>query len=466
MGQEESALIKEGSAQIFFPSDVDKSEVFYNPVQNFNRDLTCLVLQTFNEEQKHKTKLFEAFSATGLRSIRYAKEVTGFDSIIANDIDPNAVKIIERNLKINGVSGTVKSSLGDANHVMNKYQKSFDIIDLDPYSTVSIFLDSAINAVKNGGLLCITSTDGRTLCGQMQEQSYAWYNVMIVKCDFCHEFGIRALLTTIRTIAAKYKRTVEPLLSLAANFYFRVFVRVWDDSPNDIAETNSLFFYSPDTHYYYLQPIGKKVVRNGNASVRQAPVTVPGFTDPYTGTPMQIGGPLYTGPIQNKDFIKKLLDNIPKMKYFATIPRIEATLNSCIREIDAPFYHDLSIYTSILRCRTPSRELVVSVLEKMGYKTSGTHAKPGMIKTDASPEIIWNILRTWYGTTGKTIPEEESVARSVLIAPGSIDVPLDVDPDVKERLKLEKEICKYYSNPEKNFGPKPAAKSKKTKKSK
>ena len=41
----------------------------------------------------------------------------------------------------------------------------FDCIDLDPYGSPSIFLDSAIRSVKNGGLLLVTATDAGPLCG-------------------------------------------------------------------------------------------------------------------------------------------------------------------------------------------------------------------------------------------------------------------------------------------------------------
>ena len=36
--------------------------------------------------------------------------------------------------------------------------KRFDVIDLDPYGTACPFLDSAVQAVADGGLLCVTCT--------------------------------------------------------------------------------------------------------------------------------------------------------------------------------------------------------------------------------------------------------------------------------------------------------------------
>ena len=45
----------------------------------------------------------EALSATGLRSIRYARELPGegVHSIFANDLDPAAVQAIRRNIEFN-----------------------------------------------------------------------------------------------------------------------------------------------------------------------------------------------------------------------------------------------------------------------------------------------------------------------------------------------------------------------------
>lgn len=62
----------------------------------------------------NKIKILEALSATGLRSIRYAKEVTGVDEIIANDLMEEAVEMIKKNIKINDVENLVIPNQADA----------------------------------------------------------------------------------------------------------------------------------------------------------------------------------------------------------------------------------------------------------------------------------------------------------------------------------------------------------------
>jgi len=80
-----------------------------------------LVQQTFVQYKPHKLVVLEALSATGLRAIRYAKEIPlircvstsvrlligpyeGLRYVIANDLSPAAVEAMRRNVKANGLA--------------------------------------------------------------------------------------------------------------------------------------------------------------------------------------------------------------------------------------------------------------------------------------------------------------------------------------------------------------------------
>jgi len=58
--------------------------------------------------------ILEALSATGLRSIRYAKEIPNVKHIVANDWSKKAVIAIEENVRDNGVENIVSTSNSDA----------------------------------------------------------------------------------------------------------------------------------------------------------------------------------------------------------------------------------------------------------------------------------------------------------------------------------------------------------------
>lgn len=72
------------------------------------------VVNETTEGEKDGITILEALSATGLRSIRYAKEITNVKNIIANDISAKAEKDIQRNIKLNNVEKIVESSCDDA----------------------------------------------------------------------------------------------------------------------------------------------------------------------------------------------------------------------------------------------------------------------------------------------------------------------------------------------------------------
>jgi len=143
-------LIKEGQASMLFPKE---NEVFYNKVQVLNRDLSIMMLRLFAERRlrdKEAKRLkregltpeqitaqladvdwtkkvaetaaedglvvLDALAASGLRSIRYFKEVSGVKKVIVNDLEEAAVAQAHRNVAYNNVDPTrVVPQQGNAN---------------------------------------------------------------------------------------------------------------------------------------------------------------------------------------------------------------------------------------------------------------------------------------------------------------------------------------------------------------
>lgn len=91
---------------------------------------------------KEGLRVLEALSATGLRSIRYAKEVPGIKQIIANDLSPAAVKSIKESIRLNNVEHLVTASEANATTLMynsTSAQNRFDAIDLGTIKHFSFF---------------------------------------------------------------------------------------------------------------------------------------------------------------------------------------------------------------------------------------------------------------------------------------------------------------------------------------
>jgi len=96
-----SEIIKEGKVRVLvpkleaygvIPSDYapSKAPVFYNPVMEFNRDLTVLAFKAYQYLANHEISICEPFTSQGIRGIRFAVEVEGVTRVLLTDINTHA----------------------------------------------------------------------------------------------------------------------------------------------------------------------------------------------------------------------------------------------------------------------------------------------------------------------------------------------------------------------------------------
>ena len=229
-----------------------------------------------NGETSSGLTILEALAASGLRSLRYWKEVPGISSITINDLDPVAIELARENVVRNGMESSLADKLtttektcsgntneddkqkhrpsgitlqvGDATHEMYmsrlpptlppsqqnpsqlQQKPQYDVIDLDPYGSASPFLDAAIQSIKSGGLLAVTCTDMAALGGSHPETCYGRYAAFPVqRSGYLQELALRILLYQMSVVAGRYGRSIKPVLSVGMAFYCRVFVEVYDD---------------------------------------------------------------------------------------------------------------------------------------------------------------------------------------------------------------------------------------------
>ena len=212
-------------------------------------------------EQAQGIHILDALAATGLRSVRYLKEIPNVRHVTINDLVPEAVEVARQNCARNGIDlSRVSIEEGDACVLMYMNRdpsKRFDVIDLDPYGTAAPFLEPAVQAIADGGLLCVTCTDSPVLCGTYPEKCFSLYGSIPLRSKYHHEMALRVLLHAIDTAANKHKRHIVPWLSVSVDFYVRVFVRVFD-SPAEVKKSclrRANVFQSVRCPSFYVQPI-------------------------------------------------------------------------------------------------------------------------------------------------------------------------------------------------------------------
>lgn len=497
----------EGMARVIFK----KGQVFYNPVQVVNRDLSVLVLRWLQRQRPGKPmRILEALSATGLRAIRYAKEVPCVERVVANDLDPGAVQTIARNVAHNGgdVPGVVVPSCGDAITVMTAARapgEQFDVVDLDPYGGAAPFLDSAVQAVADGGVLAVTCTDLAVLCGNSPETCYARYGAAPLKGASAHEMALRIVLFAINAAANRHGRSIEVLLCVKIDFYVRLFVRVRSSKATaqlTHSQTSAVYQCSGCGTQRF-QPLGrvkhdaqsnskkKRRKKNDASKVESAappaaptagvrkfyPAAVADNVGPRCsiceGT-MVVGGPIYAGALADTSVCESLMEEMARGEgTFQARARVEALVRVASEEVQhAPLFMQLNAMCGVLKTNAPPAAALRTFLVGRNYAVSQSHTDPLALKTDAPPELIWDLLRIFakQSKTDKKKPsnlaKEEPRThltpgeRILAIEPSRVS-PEEVDFTIKRddigRGASGTAAPRFLPNPEPYWGPKSRA---------
>jgi tRNA (guanine26-N2/guanine27-N2)-dimethyltransferase len=391
---------------------------------------------------KFPFRILDALSATGLRAVRYAKEIPATTSVTANDLSAHAAASIKLNVLHNEIPHQVNVLTGDARAHMYRVgaskpgeQSHYEVIDLDPYGTATPFLDAAVGALVDGGLLCVTCTDAGVFASTgYLEKTFSQYGGLPMKGPHSHEGGLRLVLHAIAVCAARYGLAIEPLLSLSIDFYVRVFVRIYR-SPAQVKflASKTMAVYNCDSgcgawNTQFFAQIRELEGKNGGPSfhkfsLAQAPSTSQSCE--HCGFKTHLSGPMWGGPLHNPYFIRRILDAIPSLdeETYGTIPRIEGMLSVAYQETlfaagpektsdsdeitrpvppmdptlrdQHPFFLIPSALAGTLHCVGPSDALFCGSLKRLGYRTSRSHTKAGSIRTDAPWSVIWEVMREW-----------------------------------------------------------------------
>ncbi|XP_033751075.1 tRNA (guanine(26)-N(2))-dimethyltransferase-like [Pecten maximus] len=502
----ECNIINEGKAEVLKPT-----YVFYNPVQEFSRDLTVAVISNFAEIRRQEIKngklrirqhdtekvkqnsdiefstkikhhdevieagkkcedgisILEGLGASGLRSIRFGLEIPGVKRIVTNDFDKTAVEIIQKNIERNKLDHLVTSSFGDASMVMYMSKgtdAAFDVIDLDPYGGASQFLDAAVQSVSEGGLLCVTCTDMALLCGNTPESCRARYGTMSYRSAYCKEMALRILLQSLETTANRYSRYIVPMISISADFYIRVFVRVFTGAAKVKLSSLKLanVYHCSGCGAFTIQKLARKIPTKGD-NFKIAAAHGPPVTDicEHCQHKHYVVGPVWADRLHDTDFVKRVIKYVQvKQADFHTHKRLVGMLSLISEELkDCPMYYIIDDLCKKVHIKEIEQELFMSALLNAGFEVSLSHAEPNSIKTNASNRDIWDIIRSWnkiYPIHKKRLVPG-SITASIMSKEPILKVLFNYHPGAKQKSK-EKRLVRYQPNPERCWGPKSKAK--------
>ncbi|KAG1756727.1 tRNA methyltransferase [Suillus paluster] len=423
----------------------------------------------------HKFVLLEALSATGLRSIRYAKEIPLVRFVIANDLSASATAAMKRNVELNGLGpspdpaesastsehqpipdrGKVRINEGDACALMYNHRTEktrVDVVDLDPYGTAAPFIDGAVQCINDGGLLCVTCTDLSVLATtNYPEKCFSNYGGIPVKAEYCHEAALRLVLNTLSTSAGRYGRYIEPILSLSIDFYVRLFA----------ASKTAMYYICQGCQSFYEQPLGRMVEktheRSGNVNILFKTHAGPPVPQKCTecGSALHVAGPMWSGPLHNNGFISKVLEHLEgNQDKYGTAVRMKGMLTVANEELHVPFYFTPSRIAGLFHSVCPPLDEVASALLNAGHHVSRSHALPGSLKTGATRQDVHDIFRSWVKKHPVRMDKvsETSLARQLLAKEARAEANFTRHPrSVTQASKVK--LVRYQQNPTPNWGP-------------
>ncbi|KAJ6596931.1 tRNA methyltransferase [Mycena vulgaris] len=429
------------------------------------------------EYPHRKFVILEALSATGLRSIRYAKEIPHVSYVIANDLSSAATAAMKRNIELNGLGSPsesaasggaeIKVNQGDACTLMYNHRdpiQRVDVLDLDPYGTAAPFIDAAVQCIRDDGLLCVTCTDLTVLATtNYAEKCFSNYGGIPIKAEYCHEAALRLVLHSISTAAARYGRYVQPLLSLSIDFYVRLFIRI-RTSPLEVKKAvtkTSTYWVCTDCQSFYGQSLAKmteKVHPSGSVNYNFKLQSGPPVGDkcPECDGVLHVAGPMWSGSLHDSEFVGKVLEHLATNEtLYGTAARMKGMLTVAKEELnDSPFYFTPTRVAKLFHCTTPSFADAASALLHGGHKVSRSHASAGSIKTSATRSEIFDIFRSWikHHPVKRANISETSPAHRLLEKEPKAEANFTTHPD-SGKLTSKINLVRYQENPAPNWGP-------------
>ncbi len=340
--------IKEGSIELFVPNVekiTSKNEVFYNPAQVVNRDISVLLSARL---LKKDAAVLDLLSASGVRAIRFAKEC-GLENVYANDANPVAVSLIKKNAKQNKVKLKI-FNLRAHEFLATRYKlqdKKFDYIDVDPFGTPVPFLDAAVKALNpKGGILAVTATDTAALCGSAPKACLRKYGAVPLRNELMHEIGIRILLGKIIEVGAQYDLALTPIFCHSTLHYVRVYLQADEGA----GVTDKL-----------LEQVGM----------------------------YKIAGPMWLGKLWAENLAEKMYKNMNKFKISEETKKILFEVRN-ESKINSFGFYDLA---TLNLNQVPKINDVIAKLHARGFQAARTHFSVTGIRTNADLKEFKEILK-------------------------------------------------------------------------
>jgi tRNA (guanine26-N2/guanine27-N2)-dimethyltransferase len=382
----------EGAARLLVPSiDKDKGEpldharsrsaVFYNPLMRLNRDTAVLAVSILGDRLGRGVEVCEPMCGCGVRGIRFALEA-GARKVILGDLNPSGVQISEENTRRNKVSDRVTVRFMDANLILNLHSSPMnrlDCVDIDPFGSPSEFLDSAVRATRDGGVVALTATDMAPLCGVSPTACLRKYGGKPLRTSYTHEVALRLVVGAAVRAAAIHEMGVTPLFSYYADHYIRTYLRLKHSAKSADTALAEMGYIIHCPRCLHREAVKRPYLK----ASRMCPVC---------GGQMLVGGPMWLGDLAEISFTEEMLGRAVKIGGWE--PRLIHLIETIRGEIGLPpTYFHLDEFSSRAGKSSLNMDEVMEKLAAAEFRAARTHFDPSGIRTNASASDLTKVIK-------------------------------------------------------------------------
>lgn len=364
-------FVREGGVEIAVPEESTDGRgegVFYNPIQELNRDITVATLRAYREREPRAETYLDATAASGIRGVRAAADDW---KVTCADVDTDAVSLCRENFAHTDLSGEVLHR--DANPLL--HERYFDVTDIDPFGTPVPFLDAAFQGTRN--LLCVTATDLAPLCGAHFEPGVRRYGAVPRNTEYHAEMGVRVLLSAIVRTGARYDIAARPLLTHATKHYVRTYLEL--DRGAGVANDA----LSELGYIYHCQHCLWRETETG--LLASAPQHCP-----CCDHGVQTAGPVWLSGTAEPNFVERVADSVTDD--LGTASKSRELLSVLAAELPTGTHYDQHRIYKRWGESAIAMDEFLSRLREAGYRTSRTHYGGTTFKTDADVREIRNAV--------------------------------------------------------------------------
>ena len=340
-------------------------DAFYNPKSRVVRDLGVLAARVYRQDNGY-LRVLDALSGCGVRSLRYWLESEA-DYVWVNEGNSQLNSLLQENLASAIASNCCRITHQDAHRLFfDCYRRRdyYDLVDVDCFGTAAPYLSTMLWGAKINGLMYLTSTDGRTLTGNLPLNSLQAYGAIARSHPAAHEQALRLLIGSVQQQAATKGLGVEPIFSLFTGQTYRLMLRLVVN-PNLTEENYGWLAYCHGCGDY--QAVSARKLGKVTCSCEHPNLV--------------LSGAMWLGQLHHPQQLQRFLTMARRWQWNEVVK----LLSLMIEESNLPpYFYTLKEIGKRGKLDLPKKLCLIQALRDSGYEATATHINAQAIKTNAA----------------------------------------------------------------------------------